>query len=54
MQEVKTVIPDNSPAQSEEEQLHPLSKRRKLGPAGEGVAKPVQQVSEYCFLLVDP
>ena len=49
LQEV--VIPDSSLAQSEEEQLHPLSKRQKMRSVERGDASlAVKKVSDYCSL----
>ena len=52
MQEIKPVIPDNSLAQSEEEQLHALSKRRKLESGKPGKAtSAIQKVKPFFFSL---
>lgn len=54
LQEENTVRPKNSSAQPEEEQLHPLSKRQKLGPEQEGKATSARPlVSYFCFPLLD-
>ena len=50
LQEVETVVPENSAAQSEEEQLHPLSKRQKHSEEREATSA-LQQVSKHLILL---
>ena len=54
LQEEETVMPKSSPAQSEEEQLHPQSRRRKRGLEEQGEASPAhRQVSNNYFFLID-
>ena len=52
LQEVEPTMPKSSPAQSEEEQLHPPSKRQKQSEEREATPAD-RQVGDFCILLVD-
>ena len=47
-------MPESSPAQSEEEQLHPQSRRKEQAPEEEREAIPAdQQVGNLCIIIND-